>query len=118
MVTPDDLLTLLRRRPFRPFRLVLTDGSPAARAAVSIAISCAKALDRPLAILGASEGGGNDEAVGAAVQDAQTLAKKDLRTVIAVQSSGDLLELARQRVADMPTCLVLAGSSRKPWAAA
>lgn len=94
--------------------LVLTDGSPAARAAVSIAISCAKALDRPLAILGASEGGDNDEAVGAAVQDAQTLARKDLRTVIAVQSSGDLLELARQRVADVPTCLVLAGSSRKP----
>jgi nucleotide-binding universal stress UspA family protein len=94
--------------------LVLTDGSPAARAAVTIAISCAKALDRPLAVLGAAEGAENDEAVGAAVQEAQTLGKKELRTVIAVQSSGDLLELASQRVADVPTCLVVAGSRREP----
>src|SRR5215468_9763383 len=94
--------------------LVLTDGSPAARAAVTIAIACAKALDRPLAILGASEGSDNDDAIGAAVQEAQTAAKKDLKTVIAVQASGDLLELARQRIADIPTCLVLAGSKRKP----
>jgi nucleotide-binding universal stress UspA family protein len=94
--------------------LVLTDGSPAAGAAVGIAIASAKALDRPLAVLGASEGSESDENVGAAVQEAQTKAKKELRTVIAVQSSGDLLDLARQRVADVPTCLVLAGSKREP----
>jgi nucleotide-binding universal stress UspA family protein len=94
--------------------LVLADGSPAARAAVAMAISCAKALERPLAILGAAEGAESDASVGAAVQEAQTLAKKDLATVIAVQASGDLLELARQRVEDIPTCLVLAGSSRTP----
>ena len=94
--------------------LVLTDGSPAAGAAVGIAVACAKALDRPLAVLGAAEGAENDETVAAAVQEAQTRAKKVLKTVIAVQSSGDLLDLARQRVTDVPTCLVLAGSRREP----
>lgn len=92
--------------------LVLTDGSPAATGAVRIAGRIARALDQPLAILGVSAGAAEEPRVAAAVREAQTLVRPFVPTVVAVQTTGELLATANGRVAETPTSLVVLGASR------
>ncbi|HMF09136.1 MAG TPA: universal stress protein [Thermoanaerobaculia bacterium] len=94
--------------------LVLVDGSAGSRAAASAAVEIARALGRPLAILGVTGAGAPDPAIAEALGQARTLATERVAAVDAIQSTGDLLEVARKRVSETPTALVVLGADPKP----
>ncbi|HKD12183.1 MAG TPA: universal stress protein [Thermoanaerobaculia bacterium] len=94
--------------------LVLVDGSAGSRAAASAAVEIARALGRPLAILGVTGAGAADARIAEAVAQARALATERVGAVDAIQSTGDVLEVARKRVSETPTTLVILGADPKP----
>jgi nucleotide-binding universal stress UspA family protein len=94
--------------------LVLVDGSTGSRAAASAAIEIARALGRPLAILGVTGTGATGAPIVEAVSQARALATESVSAVDAIQSTGDVLEVARKRVSETPTALVVLGADPRP----
>jgi nucleotide-binding universal stress UspA family protein len=94
--------------------LVLVDGSAGSRAAAAAAVEIARALGRPLAILGVTVAGAADAPIAAAVGEARSLASGRVAAVDAIQSTGDVLEVARRRISETPTALVVLGADPRP----
>jgi nucleotide-binding universal stress UspA family protein len=94
--------------------LVLVDDSPGSRSAVRIATEVARALGRPLALLGASSDAGQASTIAGALSDAQAHAKARVASLETVQATGELLETAKRRVSQSPTELVVLGANLRP----
>ncbi len=94
--------------------LVLVDGSPGSDAAARAAVEIAGALRRPLAILGVSTGPSGHTAIAEAVARAQVEARERVPSVDAIQSTGEVLDVARRRVLETPTLLVVLGAHPRP----
>jgi nucleotide-binding universal stress UspA family protein len=94
--------------------LVLVDGSAGSRAAASLAVEIARALGRPLAILGVTGGASANTPIAEAIAETRALAAERVASVDAIQSTGDVLEVAQRRVSETPTALVVLGANPRP----
>jgi nucleotide-binding universal stress UspA family protein len=91
--------------------LVLVDDSEGSKAAASIALQVARGLSRPLAILGVSSRREQDALIASAVAGVQERARETVAGVEAIQSTGEILDVALRRVSETPTALVVLGSN-------
>jgi nucleotide-binding universal stress UspA family protein len=91
--------------------LVLVDDSEGSKAAASIAVQVARGLGHPMAILGVSNRRDQDALIAGAVAAVQEKAREAVGEVEAIQSTGEILEIARRRVSETPTSLVVLGSN-------
>ncbi len=94
--------------------LVLVDGSPGSRCAADAAVEIARGLGRPLAILGVTGAAAADAQIADAVAQVRALAAERVASVDAIQSTGDVLDVAGKRVAETPTALVVLGANPRP----
>jgi nucleotide-binding universal stress UspA family protein len=96
--------------------LVLVDDSPGARSAVRVASDIARALGRTLTLLGVAAEPGRAGALEAALAEAHAHAKSRVQSLETVQATGELLEVARRRVSETATDLVVLGANLRPSA--
>jgi nucleotide-binding universal stress UspA family protein len=94
--------------------LVLVDESPGARSAVRLSTEIARALGHTLTLLGVSSGAGEAAAIESALADARDHAKSRVASLEVVQATGELIEIARRRVSETTTDLVVLGANLRP----
>jgi nucleotide-binding universal stress UspA family protein len=94
--------------------LVLVDDSPGARSAVRMATEIARAIGRPLALLGAAADARDASEIERALAEARSHAKARVASLETVEATGDLVETATRRVSQSRTELVVLGANLRP----